>query len=928
VPKYGNAVTCKALHAGETMTPSKWDRAKDIFEMALKRYGSEREEFIRHACAGDDAVRDQVWTFIKGHEAAGSTVLERTRGDSDRMQRFLPGNLIAKRFRIVSFIGHGGMGEVYEAEDLELNDRVALKTIRTAIANSARAMARFRQEIQLARKVTHPNVCRVFDLFTTEETIGTPPIAFLTMEFLKGETLLEMIHGQGKLKPEQARPIAEQLCAGLGAAHAAGIIHRDFKSSNIMLVSDADRRPRAVVTDFGLARNLMPNNASREQLTQTGNVVGTPAYMAPEQLEGGAITPATDVYALGVVLYEMLTGSRPPTVRTPLTGTNNGKRTPAYWDTTISRCLEHDPEKRFQSAGEVADALRHPPRAQHSSLWYSVKIGWIGVLILFVIFLAFLFIRNRGSARIPAEKHIAVLPLRNITNDPANDAFSEGLSETLTSKLSQMQQFQKAFWVVPASDVRRMSNADAVYRALDASLVITGSIQKIGATLRLTLNLVDAASRRVLASRQVDAGPNELAALQDRVWERVADMLNVQLRPEQRARLLADGTRVPGAFEYHGQGLGYLQRRTAEDFDRAIDLFSKALTIDPSYAAAYASLAEAYSKKYSLTQDARLIPLVKLNVQKALRLNDGLASVHLAAGVMYYQTGNRDDAVRELRRTLQLDPNAADAYYWLGRSLDDMGRTSEAEAAYRTLINQRPAYWNGYSGLAYLYYRHGEYAKAVPPYQTIIELAPDLPLGYENLGGVYVQLGRYDDAIAVLEKSISLKPTSPAYSNLATCYFARRRYLEAVPLLQKAVALNKKDHRIWRNLGDALSLAGDSTNSREAYAEAARLVKSQIEVEPRSPSLWIRLALYSAKMGLVDKARSSAVRALMLSGADADTQFNAALVYAVLNDETQAIEHLKTALDRGYSVAQITNSPELDKLRSRPRYQSVVSSRK
>jgi eukaryotic-like serine/threonine-protein kinase len=275
------------------------------------------------------------------------------------------GAVLAGRFRVVRFIARGGMGEVYEAEDLVLKDRVAVKTIRPDVANDARTMERFLREVHLARTVTHPNVARTFDIFPDG------PVTFLTMELLSGETLAHRIARTGRMRLDEALPLVEQMAAALAAAHEVGVVHRDFKSANVMLSPD-ERRPggaRVVVTDFGLARRNRPGPDRQTSLTETQAVMGTPDYMAPEQIEGRDVSPATDVYALGIVMYEMVAGEPPFQGDTPLSVAlkklheappspkGHVPELPPVWEKTILRCLERAPADRYASAPEVVRAL-------------------------------------------------------------------------------------------------------------------------------------------------------------------------------------------------------------------------------------------------------------------------------------------------------------------------------------------------------------------------------------------------------------------------------------------------------------------------------------------------------------------------------------------------------------------------------------------
>ncbi|HXM10192.1 MAG TPA: serine/threonine-protein kinase, partial [Terriglobales bacterium] len=284
---------------------------------------------------------------------------------------FFPGDVLAGRFKVLRFLARGGMGEVYESEDLEFNERVALKTARVELIQGAHEIERFRREIQLARKVTHPNVCRTFDVFRHTETThdgSRRETLFVSMELLTGETLDKLIRREGRLTTSAALPIVKQMAAGLSAAHQAGVVHRDFKSANVVLISpnSGSQTIRAVITDFGLAHAEFQGSHT---LTRPGDIVGTPAYMAPEQIEGGEITPATDIYSLGVVIYEMLTGELPFSADTPLATAMKRLNQPAptlrtrfpeadpVWEKVVARCLERAPQNRYATTDDVVKAL-------------------------------------------------------------------------------------------------------------------------------------------------------------------------------------------------------------------------------------------------------------------------------------------------------------------------------------------------------------------------------------------------------------------------------------------------------------------------------------------------------------------------------------------------------------------------------------------
>jgi eukaryotic-like serine/threonine-protein kinase len=351
---------------------------KKIFLAALAQERERRPSFLAKACAGQESLRREVEALLAGYEGGGG-VLEQTTLAVDEPTRggtrptFSPNDVISGRFKVIRLIGKGGMGEVYEAQDLELRVRVALKAIRPEISSDPVTISRFRHEIQLARKVTHSNVCRIFDLGHHRLSSGVE-ITFLTMELLEGETLAAHLHRQVRLPTEEALPLVEQMVGALAAAHAARVIHRDFKPSNVILVP-SDTKIRAVVTDFGLARAIEPiaSETISGLLTTPEQLVGTPPYMAPEQLEGCEATPATDLYALGLVMYEMVTGKLPFSSRSglgqilwrlkglPPSPKQHWPDLDPRWESAIMRCLQTAPASRFQEARDVMKALRGAP---------------------------------------------------------------------------------------------------------------------------------------------------------------------------------------------------------------------------------------------------------------------------------------------------------------------------------------------------------------------------------------------------------------------------------------------------------------------------------------------------------------------------------------------------------------------------------------
>ncbi len=535
------------------------------------------------------------------------------------------GRLLAGRFRIVRFIARGGMGDVYEAEDLELHEHVALKTVRSEIAAAEPTMARFKREVHLARRVTHPNVCRIFDLF--HDVVRSEKITFLTMELLKGQTLRERL-SKGRMNPDEALPIIRQMAAGLAAAHKAGVIHRDFKSSNVMLapvapvapVDDDGRLFRAVVTDFGLARPA-PAQEVMATLSNPADVLGTPAYMAPEQLENGKITSATDVYAFGLVMYEMVAGTLPFPGETGLAAALKRLQGPppsprvhapeldTTWEATILRCLAHDPAGRFNNLDDVVKTLTGetgiaPPAAVQRKRRVAPVIG---VVLLLALLAGAFAIRNRGNPDgFQSRPSIAVLGFKNLTGKDDAAWLSTALAEMLTTELAAGEKLR----AIPGENVARMSvelalpeyssfASDTLARIrnyLGADVIVYGSYVLLNGTptrIRMDLRVQDSVHGNLLATISEEGYSADLLAVVSRSGAALRQKLGVgKLEPGETEVVHAALPATPDAARFYADGL---ERLRVFDALGARAAFEKAIAEDGRNALAHAALATAWS---------------------------------------------------------------------------------------------------------------------------------------------------------------------------------------------------------------------------------------------------------------------------------------------------------------------------------------------
>jgi serine/threonine protein kinase/tetratricopeptide (TPR) repeat protein len=884
---------------------------KEIFADALELPKPERRRFLDSACSKDSALIAQIECLLAAYDSMGDFLTPRQGALSE-------GTVLCGRYRLVRFLGGGGMGEVYETLDEQLGVTIAIKVLRSLpeVRDSAQ---RFRREIQIARQITHPNICRVFDYHQHDD--GLHKVEFISMELLPGETLARQLERRRHTKQE-AIDIGLQLCEGLAAAHDRGIVHRDLKPANIMLSSN-DRGYRVCIMDFGLARGILPAEGADGFQTVAGQVIGTPAYMAPEQLQDEPITQATDIYSLGVVLYELFTGSRPFDGGNPwasaLKRLTVSPEPPHRRDPTVSspvsetilRCLQRNPSRRFQSASEVRRSLlaREVP----------IKLLLVASASILVLITVLTSMYLSLPSALPAEKYLAVLPFQGDGLDPA---FNDGIAGTFTTKLNHFRASQKSFWVVPFSEVRRqdvrsIAKAHAVY---GVRLVIIGKLKKQSSGMECNLEVRDAVSDQRLRARSISVKEADLPRLGDLLVDAAASMLELKSPPEVDSLAKRD-IASPGAYEFYEQGNGYLQRYGAENIDRAIELFQRALAKDPNYTMALAGLAQAYASRFSLTKDPEAAVRAQEACNLALSSDPNLVPAHLTQGILDLNAGNPKAAVDDFARARNIDPSRGETLVWLGRAYDAAGDSLQAESVFQSAIDMQPHYWAAFNNLGEFYYRHGQFAKAEPLFRTVIDLTPDNPLGFSNLGGLYLADERYDAAVEILQHALDLRPSPALFSNLGTAYFFTHRYEDAAGMFRKAADAMPNDYRMWRNLGDSLSLVGDRKAAQAAFSTCVSMAVQQLERNPRNSQVLSGKAVCDAKGGNAGSARTAIQSALAASPGDSGVLFDSGIVHMILGERKHAADDIHAALIAGYPKSEIINAPELAPLRSSTRFQ-------
>jgi serine/threonine protein kinase/tetratricopeptide (TPR) repeat protein len=844
---------------------------------------------------------------------------------------------VAGRFLIRDRVGTGGMGEVYRADDIRLKRAVALKRMSPHLRADQRYRDRFFKEAERASGLTGEHVAAIYDVLEENGEI------FLVMEYVEGETLRQRMYRP--LALDEFLNIAVQCADALVAAHAHGIVHCDLKPENIMLTATQQVK----VLDFGVAKHL-PRTDQSSTVEEAGVLGGTPAYMSPEVLLDKFPDERADIFSLGVVFYEALTGHHPFKARSfvatsqrilqesPPPVSRFNPQVPPALESIVSRMLAKAPEQRLASALQVAAELRcmslqeltTPPSAALTRF----RISRAAILALLVVILLFGVVLERHQIEhwlsrrdIPEQKYLAVLPFNSSAGDANSRAFSAGLTESLAVRLKRVGT-RYPLQVVPPSEMlaEGVNTVEQAHKSFGANLVLEGSVRESGTLVRVNYSLVDAQTRRQLQADTITTQASDPFALEDRVVDSVLNMLGLELKNQDRNAAVNRGTAEPVAYDFYLRGRGYLQDyHKPELVDSAIAVFTHALERDPNYALAYSGLGQAYWHKYEETHDKRWVGRASQACQKAVELGRELANGHTCIGVVYNGSGRYEQAAEEFQRAAELDPDSDDALRGLGLAYQSLGRLADAEANYQKAISLHPNYWADYNWLGSFYYTQARYEDAAKMFAHVVALAPDGERGYSNLGGVYLNMGRYTDALPLFERSVAIRPTADAYSNLATAYFFQQRFAEAAHTYEQAVKLNPADYEMWGNLGDAYYWTPkEQSQAPQAYRRAISLGAASLSVNPRDAAVLCNLGLYHAMLREKDPAIAFLRRALALAPDNSDFLFKAAEIYNQFGMTEPAFAALQDSIKQGYSRFFARDHPIFGNLKTDPRFRKLI----
>jgi serine/threonine protein kinase/tetratricopeptide (TPR) repeat protein len=855
----------------------------------------------------------------------------------------LPEN-IAQRYLVQRQLGAGGMGEAYLANDTLLHRQVVIKRMSPELSRNPLDRQRFLSEAKRAAAINNTHVVQIYDVLEANGEL------LLILEYVDGSNLRSM-RGQ-KLAPDQFFPMALHIAEGVAAAHSAHVVHCDLKPENILIARSGDIK----ILDFGLARPTSRHDAATVSLTQP-KFAGTPGYMAPEMIREQDIDERADIFALGVIFYELLSGIAPFTCPTlldtlhktvnddppPVTGSN--PNIPPEIDWILSKMLAKDRDERYSTLHDVITDLNAcqrklngtsgntrisvtAPPTRPSRMRYAIA----AIALLMVVAIAGVIFYWKKLSPPQPEVHyrsVAVLPFRIIgESQPRLEAYADGICATLTSKLGRIASDHQ-LQITPVSEVRRrsLSDASAAKQQLGVDLVIEGEVQRNDKEVRINYSLVDTRTMSTLSSGDTTAKMDDPFTLEDQIVTAALHMLDVQLETAEAQSIALRGTTNPAAYDLFLIGTGYL--REYEDpgsIQRAIESFQGALIKDADYAQADAALGRAYWRKYQLTHDASFVEQARAACQSAVKKNSALPDSHLCLGIIASGTGQYEAAVKELETAVAAEPSNDVALRELARTYEKLKQPAEAEQVYKRSILARPHYWAGYDWLGSFYARQARYEEAAAQFKLAIEQSPGNSALYSSLGGIYILEGKNDDAVAMLKKAVELQPSPDDYQNLGQTYLHARNFEEAIKAFKQAIVLGDQEYEIFSGLGDAYFWSHTHNDeAAAAYRQSNQVAIQQQRVDARDQGLNIILAYNHAALGEEAQALEYLKRAQKDNPRDRETMFFAARIYARLNHPTEAADWLRQAIENGYSKADIQSCPDLDGLLSQPAIRKAMA---
>ena len=891
-------------------------------------------------------------------------------------------------FKIIDILGKGGMGAVYKAKDLALERFVAIKMIHISKDQRPLILA----EAKTISKLNHPNIVTVYDIARDEDA------NFIVMEWVDGQPLNAVIPSQG-LPLKKVLAYTQQIVAALSCAHQQLIIHRDIKPQNIMV----DVKGHIKVLDFGIAALIEPleqepsapepsaekkqepsadqeqpsapePSAEKKQEPSADHkqpiITGSPLYMAPEQILGQASDARSDLFSLGIVLYEMLTGVKPflgfnfQQISQAITKgqymslaeliveqkaeqkaekkaehkTESKTALPAELIAIVDKLLQVEPSARYQSAAELAQELNViDEKINHKKNWWQQQ-HWLMKVVIAMPLMVILAWSIRSVLFPPStqeliarqlleSKKIAFLPFDNISGDPVLQIFSDGIATMLSSDLAEVgyQQGDGTTWVLPISDIRNLEDPTiaGIYNKYGVDVIITGSIQHMGSTRNIHLSLINGADGRQLKSIQLTIDANKLFAAQTQIRQEVMTLLGWQIPAELTKKLATKKPAFDGAYQHYLAGQGYLYRFDhGDNITKALESFQSAIALDSNYADAYVGLAQAQLRSFLEYQDINLLKTMKKTVKRLDKVDGNHPLLSYLLGELKLNQGDYSKAVTLFEHSIMQQPNFLKAYVSLSISYLELGELVKAEQillnAYQLMPNNNAVLIE----LGIFHYGSGDYERAIEYFELLAQQAPNNYIAYLNVSVCHYLNGNVQKAIISAQQSINIRPNAEAYSNIGTYHFNLDNYDKAVGAFEQMIGLNDTDYINWGNLADAYRFSNNDKYS-ESFKQAIMLAKQAIELNPNDKYSIASLAYYYANIKDTEKALYYAKQ--VTANDSGENQFFIAAAYTRLHMNAEAIEYLKYAINNNYSITDISSSPLFYGLTSEQEFRQLIA---
>lgn len=773
-------------------------------------------------------------------------------------RRLKPASLFANRYEILEELGKGGMGEVYRVRDLKLNEEIALKVLKPEIADDKETIERFKNELKLARKIAHRNICKTYDLNEDEKTL------YIKMEYVKGEDLKSLIRMKGKLSLDEAVKIAQQVCQGLAEAHDMGIVHRDLKPQNIMI----DKKGIAKIMDFGIARST-----EAPGITQTGMIMGTPDYMSPEQVEGKEADHRSDLYALGVILFEMTTGRLPFVGETaisvilkhktdpPPSPADINKEIAGNLDRMILKLLEKNAEKRFQTAKELLAVLSNLEQKDSQAERPTIQS------------------KSPGSVN-----SIAVLPFKDMSPQHDQDYFCEGLAEELINALTQVRGLNVAARTSSFSFKGKEEDIRDIGNRLNVESVLEGSVQKAGDRLRVTAQLISVSDGYHLWAERFDRNMEDIFAVQDEIAMAVVDKLKVKLLEGEEEKLTKRHTQNKEAYELYLKGRYHWNRRSPKDMILAVDCFQRATDKDINYALPYAGIADVFNMlaEWGFIPPQQAYFKSRTLLQRALEIDDSISEIYSSlALITYCYEWDLRAAERLALRAIELNPQNMFAHATYGEILGAQGRKEEA-------LEQA---------------------------EIGVETDPLSPMAQAFYGIVLIVVGRVEEGREQLLRSLAMEPDQAMFHLwLGMTYLTKPSLPEkASEHLQKAAEAGVTF--AYGYLGMVQGFVGQKDDAWRCLAKLEKIEKERFVPLPLKLLLYLKPGLRHFR-SFKKKYCPAFFKALIYLGLDRQEE-----ALAELEKSSQARDYLLPVFFM--VITFLIDMPEMVKIMSSPRFKAL-----